>query len=142
MELILNLVWLVLALAAIGYCRHRWCSSEAEAEAHPIHRKWIALGCALVLLFFVISLTDDLHPELASLEDSSGSKRLRAGWARLHATGSSGRPLAHAASAIVPERRFEASTVVVDGIVAAGLLPPALVLLRPTPGRAPPSLPL
>jgi hypothetical protein len=31
----------------------------------------LALGCVLVLLFPVISLTDDLHAEQVSLEDSS-----------------------------------------------------------------------
>jgi hypothetical protein len=33
----------------------------------------LALACALVLLFPVISLTDDLHAEQAAMEDSSRS---------------------------------------------------------------------
>lgn len=143
MEALLNVVWLLMALAAIGYCWRRWSSPEGKAEHRgAFYQRWVALGCGLVLLFFVISLTDDLHPELANLEDSSSSKRVLAGWARLHTAGSCGKQLAHHGSAILPKVLFQANAVVLDRIVPAEILPPALVSLCPAPSRAPPSLPL
>jgi len=69
MELLLNLSWLVIALAAIFILRGNWRRSEG-----PSFREWVALGTFLFLLFPVISLTDDLHPEIALAEAATGSK--------------------------------------------------------------------
>jgi hypothetical protein len=73
MELLLNLVWLLLALPAYWLWRR-----DAESRA----ARWVsslqcllALGCVLVLLFPVISASDDLHAMRAEMEDSSISKR-------------------------------------------------------------------
>jgi hypothetical protein len=38
-------------------------------------RAWVALGCVLVLLFFAISMTDDLHQDVAFIEEGRSSKR-------------------------------------------------------------------
>jgi|CZKC01.1.fsa_nt_gi hypothetical protein len=69
MELLLNLSWLVIALAAIFILRSHWRRSEG-----PTLREWVALGTFLFLLFPVISLSDDLHPEIALAEAVTGSK--------------------------------------------------------------------
>jgi hypothetical protein len=74
MELLLNLVWLVIALAAIGAFRMRPGRDRRARDSQP-QKAWIALACILVLLFFAISLTDDLHPELVMMEDSSWTRR-------------------------------------------------------------------
>jgi hypothetical protein len=73
MELLLNLAWMLLALPAYWLWR-----SDAGMRA----ARWVsslqcllALGCALVLLFPVISASDDLHAMRAEMEDSSISKR-------------------------------------------------------------------
>ncbi|MFZ0542893.1 MAG: hypothetical protein WBQ87_17640 [Candidatus Sulfotelmatobacter sp.] len=73
MELLLNLAWLLLALPAYWLWRR-----DADLRA----ARWVtslqcllALGCALVLLFPVISASDDLHAMRAEMEDSSISKR-------------------------------------------------------------------
>lgn len=142
MELFLNVVWLLVALAAIGYCWHRWSSPEGVAEGATLCQRWVTLGCGLVLLFFVISLTDDLHPELASLEDSSSSKRVLAGWVRLHAASSPGKLVAHHPSAVLPELLFRASALVLDQMAPVEVLSHTLISSTYTPGRAPPSLPL
>jgi hypothetical protein len=68
MELLLNLAWLLLALPAYWLWRRgtrRFSSLQCL----------LALGCMLVLLFPVISASDDLHAMRSEMEDSSVSKR-------------------------------------------------------------------
>jgi len=73
MELTLNLAWLLLALPAYWLWRG---SNNAGAE-----RKFsslqclLALGCLLVILFPVISATDDLMAMRTEMEESPISKR-------------------------------------------------------------------
>ena len=73
METFLNLVWLAVALAAIGLWRFRW----ARSRRHPSYSSRMetaAMVCFLALLFPVISLTDDLHPETAVVDAASGKR--------------------------------------------------------------------
>jgi len=73
MELLLNLAWLLLAIPAYGL----WRKSTHAKRRHGISslQCLLALGCALVLLFPVISATDDLHAMRAEIEESPTSKR-------------------------------------------------------------------
>jgi hypothetical protein len=74
MELLLNLAWLMLALPALLVWRRQ--SASARSSGKPCgSRSFILLGCLLVLLFPVVSATDDLHPIRAEIEESSPSKR-------------------------------------------------------------------
>lgn len=142
-ELLLNVLWLLVALAAIGYCWGRWSGAESGAHLHSDRfRKWVALACGLILLFFVISLTDDLHPELIALEDSSGSKRVLVGWANLHGADNSAKAVANHPSAILPDLPSLASARAFIRVMPAEVFPHAWASLRPTPGRAPPFLSL
>ena len=91
MELLLNIVWLALAVPAI------WIWQQKPAHAGPQRFGcWLPillLGCVLVLLFPVISATDDLHAMRPEMEESSASKRMlkQAGSAKtsvwIHSTG-------------------------------------------------------
>ena len=79
MELFLNLCWLSLLVPAWLLWR-RWLSSSrsgnrTEARAVRPLVFLCALGCALVLLFPVISASDDLHAMRAEMEESSPGKR-------------------------------------------------------------------
>lgn len=73
MELLLNLAWLILVLPACWLgrrskgtpARHRFTSGQCL----------LALGCILVILFPVVSATDDLHAIRAEMEESPVSKR-------------------------------------------------------------------
>lgn len=58
-ELFLNVCWLVAAIAAVGY----WCIQAKRSDEKSIKglRSFVALACALVVLFPAISLTDDLY---------------------------------------------------------------------------------
>ena len=74
MELFLNTLWVVIAVASLCVWRTRWAGQRRERE-HASWRQWTAFVCALVLLFFMVSLTDDLHSELVVFEECSASRR-------------------------------------------------------------------
>ncbi|MFZ3216872.1 MAG: hypothetical protein WA192_12505 [Candidatus Acidiferrales bacterium] len=74
MELFLNILWMLIALGGVTVWRLRW-ARQAHLRRHAPWCEWTALVCALVLLFFVVSLTDDLHAELIVLEDCCTSRR-------------------------------------------------------------------
>ncbi|MFZ1142351.1 MAG: hypothetical protein ABR881_16270 [Candidatus Sulfotelmatobacter sp.] len=73
MELLLNLAWLLLALPALWL----WRGSRTAT----VGRKFtalqclLALGCMLVILFPVVSATDDLRAMRSEMEESPASKR-------------------------------------------------------------------
>jgi len=73
MELLLNLAWLLLALPAYWLWRNS-STSRAEHRFSPL-QCLLALGCVLVLLFPVISATDDLIAMRTEMEESPISKR-------------------------------------------------------------------
>jgi hypothetical protein len=73
MELLLNLAWLLLALPAY-WLWQRDAGTRLTRRVSSL-QCLLALGCALVLLFPVISASDDLHAMRAEMEDSSVSKR-------------------------------------------------------------------
>jgi len=71
MELALNLLWVCVALFGCALLH----SNLSRASGHPAGRtsnrqKIIAMGCALIILFFVISMTDDLHDQEIFVEES------------------------------------------------------------------------
>jgi hypothetical protein len=68
MELLLNLAWLLLALPAYWLWRR---GTRGFSSLQCL----LSLGCLLVLLFPVISASDDLHAMQTETEDSSVSKR-------------------------------------------------------------------
>lgn len=74
MELFLNILWGLIALAGAVIWRTRW-TGQARLRRHAAWREWSAFVCAMVLLFFVVSLTDDLHADLMLFEECSGSRR-------------------------------------------------------------------
>lgn len=74
LELLLNLVW-VLVVAASLFLWRRLLSANESCSHRPL-TALVALVCILVLLFPVISATDDLHVAEFAIEDS-GRKVLR-----------------------------------------------------------------
>lgn len=73
MELLLNLVWLLLALPA--YCLWRGTRPAYAGRRATSLQCLLTLGCMLVILFPVISATDDLHVMQAEMEESPAGKR-------------------------------------------------------------------
>ena len=74
MELFLNLLWVLIAAGAVGVWRISWLHQDAQRRREPL-REWTAMCCSLILLFFAVSLTDDLHADVMLLEDLSTSRR-------------------------------------------------------------------
>ena len=75
MELALNLAWVCVAIAGIALqfiilSRGTSCSGQPPGR----WRKIVAMSCSLVILFFVISMTDDLHDQEIMLEESKFSR--------------------------------------------------------------------
>jgi hypothetical protein len=75
METALNLVWLGVTLAVLGLWRFRWAGSRRK-PGHDVRLEAVAMICILALLFPVISLTDDLHPEVVPVEAASSKRSL------------------------------------------------------------------
>jgi hypothetical protein len=73
MELLLNLAWVLLVVPAFWL----WRRGEGARAARTVTalQCLLALGCVVVLLFPVISATDDLHAMRAEMEESATSKR-------------------------------------------------------------------
>jgi hypothetical protein len=77
MELLLNLSWLLLALTSCAILGRR--VFRADDSMRPGVPKWhfvVALGLSLVILFFVISMTDDLHEQQVIAEESGSTRML------------------------------------------------------------------
>jgi hypothetical protein len=74
MELLLNILWLLLALPAVVVWR-RQARSSRNPEEYSHARSFVLSGCLLALLFPVISASDDLHPIRAEIEEAGISKR-------------------------------------------------------------------
>jgi hypothetical protein len=85
MELTLNLVWVCVAIAGVFaqiVMRSR-ASAPADRQANN-WRKIVAMVCALVILFFVISMTDDLHDQALLLEERRLSRVAAGAGTRAH----------------------------------------------------------
>jgi hypothetical protein len=75
MELALNLVWVVVALLGFVLLRANLSRTPVPPDRTPSDRqKIIAMTCAVVILFFVISMTDDLHEQQMAAEESRSSR--------------------------------------------------------------------
>jgi hypothetical protein len=74
MELFLNLLWLLIAAALLCTWRTQWVHDRRRTPRRRI-QEWSAVCLALVLLFFAVSMSDDMHSEIVALEESSLSKR-------------------------------------------------------------------
>ncbi len=104
MELVLNLIWLLLAASAVTASGALNWTNQPRARRHAPWREWTAIACALVLLFFVVSLTDDLHAErtrprrLLELPASRKLPLVRASLRRNQIISATG----HRASAVMP----------------------------------------
>ncbi len=75
MELALNLVWVCVAIVGIGLlCRNLSRAGACPDRPASHWRKVLAMSCALIILFFVISMTDDLHDQEIVVEENKSSR--------------------------------------------------------------------
>ena len=137
MEVLLNTTWLLVAIGAFACWRPARQSALRKGRGGIASRTVLALVCALLLLFPVISLTDDLHAEQYPIEDSSRSvikaRHLERGY--LHADGS---PFLAATCAA---HSMASLTSVAGLVVLLEVWPFDLTLSSAHLGRSPPCLP-
>ncbi|HKV80320.1 MAG TPA: hypothetical protein VJP02_19380 [Candidatus Sulfotelmatobacter sp.] len=74
MELLLNLFWLLLAMPA--YWLWRYSRTAPRRRTFDAFQCFLALGCLLVILFPVVSASDDLRAMRAEMEESSSKKSI------------------------------------------------------------------
>jgi hypothetical protein len=102
MELFLNLCWLSLLLPAWLLWRQRNSSTGSDCPAARPLVFVCALGCALILLFPVISATDDLHPMRSEMEESKRAFRNANRCACTHALTYSSQPVPPSSVSLAP----------------------------------------
>jgi hypothetical protein len=74
MELFLNIVWMLMSIALLWTWRTHWVHQRRRTARHSL-QEWSAVSVALVLLFFAVSMSDDMHSEIVALEECSANKR-------------------------------------------------------------------
>jgi hypothetical protein len=74
MELLLNSLWVLIVLSAVSVWRFCWAPQKRERGRNWV-QEWAAFVCALVLLFFAVSLTDDLHANLVCFDECASARR-------------------------------------------------------------------
>lgn len=131
MELLLNLAWLLLAVPA-------WWLWRGSRNAHQFSSLQcvLTLGCVLVMLFPVVSATDDLRAMRAELEEPQSSKRVVRVAANDRASLAHSRPLSPPALLATPlsfTLKAEGGSLALGTSLALPAAPTAL-----PPGRAPP----
>jgi hypothetical protein len=75
MELLLNVLWLLLAVPAVWVWRREALLPGGTTRFSSL-RCLLILSCTIMLLFPVVSATDDLHAMRPEMEESSPSKRV------------------------------------------------------------------
>lgn len=77
METALNIVWLLLLLPALWLYRRQKPNRLAPGSCLARFAPLLTLGCVLVLLFPVISASDDLHATQFVTEDPGSQRRVK-----------------------------------------------------------------
>ena len=137
MELFLNILWVLMALGILAIWRMRWVRQKRGAGRDAL-QECTALACGLVLLFFAVSLTDDLHSEIVLIEESSVSWRHAACLTGAHQSPQSGAASHAAGPAVLPFVTFGNSRCVVYRVAHAEQSCVSLLQSAPSFGRAPP----
>lgn len=134
MELFLNLLWLLLAVPAVwvwhtARCRHVRSAGQSRQCV-------LVLGCLLLMLFPVVSATDDLQAMRPEIEESANRDGLR--------NSSHGR-CSSLTDGVSGNFALSASRTAVSSdqsvwleVLSPALLRPAAVLVPRRAGRAPP----
>jgi hypothetical protein len=141
MESFLNLLWVAIAAGAFCFWRTRWLHERRDHRRRPL-QEWTAFASALVLLFFAVSLTDDLHSELMVFDECSTSRRHSLSLTRSHDMPQHRTIANHSGLAAPPQSASFDPFQDFDRLILADEISPASLEFCIRPGRAPPSLPL
>jgi hypothetical protein len=139
MELFLNILWVLIAIGALGVWRIHWKREECSGKVKPL-QEWTAFACALVFIFFAVSLSDDLHAAVILSDDSSGGRHPLLVWDCAHAKHPSAAK-EHARPGTAPPGTAHPAPLQITALTA-----PAMIHLCPyleadiRAGRSPPPL--
>jgi len=143
METFLNVLWLCIAAGVVAKWRTHWVHQRRQqrhARRNPA-REWTAVGCALILLFFAVSLTDDLHFDAILFDECATGRRSTVGTCVHHAP--QGRTAGHgSATANFTPMKSPAPLRTVGTILPVVFTEHASGKLAALSGRAPPSIDL
>jgi len=137
MELFLNIVWMLVAAGLLVAWRTRWIHERRGSSRRSL-QEWSAISLALVLLFFAVSMTDDMHSEIVALEECSASKRDFAHALGAHAAPDSGAALHASSWAIVPPVPSFGPSRPLQKLEVAVQLSSSFLRSNQASGRAPP----
>lgn len=132
MELLLNIFWLLIAAASVlGTCIRRW---RRGTSGRPL--PLCALGCVLVLLFPVISASDDLYATALAVEASDFSRKI----VKSIVSGASAHTWPHALPGVLMQALLSAAASKLVDTVTEQRIPPSVTgFNHQVDGRAPPS---
>jgi hypothetical protein len=134
MELLLNIFWLLIAAGALGIWIRQW---RRGARRRGLPLPLCALGCVLVLLFPVISATDDLHATALVVEASGFSRKILKS---ITPTGASAHAWLQVLPALLLLALFSAATPkLVDTATEQRVLLSVTGFIHPVDARAPPA---
>ncbi len=106
MELFLNILWVMIALGALGAWRMGWNRQPREFSRTPL-QEWTAFACALVFVFFAVSLSDDLQAATILADDCASGRHHSMVWSCGHGPhGDATSPPAPFAAAAQPAARI------------------------------------
>jgi hypothetical protein len=137
MELLLNILWMLIAVGLVVIWRTRWIHQRRRSSRRSL-QEWSALSLALVLLFFAVSMTDDLHSEIVALEEWSTNKRDSGCSASPHLVPQSGTALHTSSSAIVQPVSFFGPSSSLRKLELASQSHASFLSNERSSGRAPP----
>jgi hypothetical protein len=83
MELSLNILWVMISLGALGVWRIVWKRQPRQFSRTPL-QQWTAIACALVFVFFAVSLSDDLQAATILADDCASGRHHSMVWNCCH----------------------------------------------------------
>jgi hypothetical protein len=137
MELTLNIVWALIAVCGLYVWRIHWARQEACTQRTAL-QQWTAFTCGLVLLFFAVSLTDDLHSEIVLFDECASGRRYSAVGSCAHAALDATKVPAVCGVAILPRTAAPEQFLAISTIFTVSHLPLFRFRLGISSGRAPP----
>jgi hypothetical protein len=138
MESLLNILWVLTAVAGLCVWRLRWLRQEGISERTPA-QEWTAMIAALVLLFFAVSLTDDLHSELLLNDEGATARRCSLVSSCGHAATHGANAIHVANAAIMPEPVTIVRPLLCARIATIERIPAFEGVFDSSSGRAPPA---
>ena len=138
MELFLNILWVTIALGGLGVWRIVWRRQPRRSPHKPL-QEWTAFTCALVFVFFAVSLSDDLQAATILADDCASGRHHSLVWSCGHAPDSAA-SATHASLATEPAAPFANPLQMVARVAHPVLKFRSTVDRRAISARGPPAI--